>query len=172
MKLFRKQYFFIYDNFFMNKNTLLNQSSLGELVFHFKHYLPNLNSSLQLKIEKVWFFRSRIIIITFTTISPAREPTFSRYRGCTPKRLSRDSKLHQLPTTKHFENPSIIFHCSPKITNNSKLQVSFNNRSRVLEESLEVGAQQQPPPSTSSPSSSGYLLSANFKTLLGKALYF
>ena len=69
----------------------------------------------------------------------------SRGAGCAlQQECRRGSKPRQLPATKHFENPSIIFHCSLKVTNNSKLQVSYNTwLQRVLEESLEVGAQQQ-----------------------------
>ena len=48
----------------------------------------------------------------------------------------RGSEPSQLPTTKHFENPSFIFYFLPKVTNNSKLQVFFGTRSKKCRKSL------------------------------------
>ena len=61
----------------------------------------------------------------------------SRGAGCAlQQECRRGSKTCQLPTTKHFENPSFICHCSPKVTNNSKLHVSFGTCSKENRKSL------------------------------------
>ena len=65
-------------------------------------------------------------------------------RGCHHHHSHHPTPLTlQAVNCEAFENPSIIFHCSPKVTNNSKLQVSFGTRFKECRKSLEVGAQQQ-----------------------------
>ena len=64
---------------------------------------------LILKLYKLCISYIIIIIITTTTTTRLKNPP-SRGAGCAlQQECRRDSKLRQLPTTKHFENSSIIF---------------------------------------------------------------
>ena len=76
-------------------------------------------------------------IIPITFISPAEETTFSRCRMCSPTEVSKRYSTPSASNHKAFQEfIHHFYHCSPKVTNNSNLQVSFGTRSKECRKSL------------------------------------
>ena len=89
-------------------------------------------------LEKIILFEI-IHYITFLSHQYGfrHQHSITKGAGCALQQECRRSyKPRQLPTTKHFENSSIIYYCSPKVTNNLKQQVSLGTHSKKCWKSI------------------------------------